>query len=130
MVVSFFYCFFFIKMLIHVMYSQIKDSYFPDFLEENYVSLDIWLMMSVLKLFVFIFVITFLVRQKHQQLFYILLNIPFLMLTLFHFHIYASKRMLLWDTFKIHPRLKSTRVQNPPDQNQLGQTREPLTGLG
>ena len=32
------------------------------------------------------------------------------------------------DTFKIHPRSKSTRVQNPPDQNPPGQTREPLTG--
>ena len=41
-------------------------------------------------------------------------------------HFDVNKR----DTFKIHPRSKSTRVQNPPDQNPPGQTREPLTGRG
>ena len=30
-----------------------------------------------------------------------------------------------WDTFKIHPRSKSTRVQNPPSQ-----IRDPLTDRG
>ena len=45
-------------------------------------------------------------------------------------HKYTLVQKLNTDTFKIHPRSKSTRVQNPPDQNPPGQTREPLTGRG
>ena len=38
--------------------------------------------------------------------------------------------MVNGDTFKIHPRSKSTRVQNPPDQDLPNKNREPLTDRG